>query len=245
MEQRTIQLSVRELVEYAYRSGDLTFGFRAASALTQGTKIHQAVQAEYGEMDEKELYLSAEIPFESFLFLIDGRCDGLLQTDQGVMIDEIKSTSGMLPNSAEESPEVHWAQAICYGYMYAFKMELDSMLVRLTYVSVATGERRAFVRRLTVAELAAEMHDAVNAYFPYAELRYAHAQRRAASAQALSFLLRRIGRASASSREQFIKRYQMDLSCSPRRQRALARPFQRFFPQLRRWAKGVWTILSI
>nr|WP_202113316.1 ATP-dependent DNA helicase [Paenibacillus sp. MMS18-CY102] len=180
-------MSVRELVEYAYRSGDLTFGFRGASALTEGTRIHQAVQAEYGETDEKEFYLQTEVACDGFLFVIDGRCDGLLQTDQGVMIDEIKSTSGMLPNTAEESPEVHWAQAICYGYMYASQMELKGMLIRLTYVSVATGERRAFVRPMTLVEMEAKLQFAMKAYVPYADLMHAHEQRRIASAQALAF----------------------------------------------------------
>lgn len=49
-----VNLSVRALVEYAYRSGSIESGFRTAASLAEGTKAHKQVQSGYGEEDEKE-----------------------------------------------------------------------------------------------------------------------------------------------------------------------------------------------
>ena len=51
----TIRLSVRALVEYAYRSGSIESGFRTTSSMAEGTKAHQTIQKQYGEHDQKEV----------------------------------------------------------------------------------------------------------------------------------------------------------------------------------------------
>lgn len=89
-----IEIAVRHLVEYVFRSGSLEGGFRSVATLTEGTKAHQRIQQQYGELDQKEVYLSLEVPCGEFVFVIDGRCDGLLVDEDGqVTIDEIKSTA--------------------------------------------------------------------------------------------------------------------------------------------------------
>ncbi|WP_318152506.1 ATP-dependent DNA helicase [Paenibacillus terricola] len=183
----SVQLSVRQLVEYAYRSGDIVSGFRSAAALAEGTRIHQSLQTEYGPQDEREYELKTGLDYEGVRFLIEGRCDGLLHTDEGVMIDEIKSTAGTLPEDGDMAPVVHWAQAICYAYIYALDRQLDEMRVRLTYVSTTTDERRAFVRVLDSSMLRDTVLDAVRLYAPYARMLIQHTERKLASAKALAF----------------------------------------------------------
>ncbi|WP_201005659.1 ATP-dependent DNA helicase [Paenibacillus glycanilyticus] len=183
----TVQLSVRALVEYAYRSGDIDTAFRSAVALTEGTKAHQQIQRQYGEQDAKEVYVSAEMAYRDLLFVIDGRCDGLLQTDVGLTIDEIKSTSGRLPALMEETHFVHWAQAYCYAYMVAKERELASINVQLTYMHIDTGECRRFVRTMSVTELEQFLLDTVSSYYPYAAMKILHAAKRDASIKKLAF----------------------------------------------------------
>jgi len=182
-----VRLSVRELVEYAYRSGDIVSGFRSAAAMTEGARIHLDVQSEYGPQDEKERYLKAELEYDGVRYLLDGRCDGLLLVEDGAMIDEIKSTAGELPVTGDAAPVVHWAQAICYAYMYAAEHGADAMQVRLTYVSTTTGERRAFFRKLAFEELFEAVMQAVRIYAPFALLLQRHTARRTESAKALAF----------------------------------------------------------
>lgn len=184
-----VQIAVRPLVEYVFLSGDLdSGGFRTASSLVEGTKAHQMIQKEYGEQDQKEVYLSAEIPCGDMMFLIDGRCDGLLIAADGtVTIDEIKSTAGDIHQITEDSSPVHWAQAKCYAYMYAKLHSLSEIHVQLTYVQIHTGEQMRFRRTEQLDELEVWISDIVGRYAPFARLIREHRTRRDRSIQELSF----------------------------------------------------------
>ncbi|WP_433941692.1 ATP-dependent DNA helicase [Paenibacillus lautus] len=183
----TIQISVRPLVEYVFRSGSITSGFRTATSLTEGTRAHQQVQRDYGENDQKEVQLEAEIPYEDLLFVVEGRCDGLIQEDERTMIDEIKSTSGDLGEITEHTYPVHWAQAKMYAYMYAKLHEIPTMSVRLTYFQVPSGERKQFVQEWSFAQLESFVLEVVAAYAPYANLLREHGERRDRSIRELKF----------------------------------------------------------
>ncbi|MDQ0891693.1 DNA excision repair protein ERCC-2 [Paenibacillus sp. V4I9] len=184
-----VNISVRSLVEYMYRSGSIESGFRTSRALTEGTKAHQKLQKQYGESDQHEVYVSAEISYEDLLFVIDGRCDGLLMDADGEMVtvDEIKSTSSDIGQIEEDSYPVHWAQAKCYAYMVAKDRGLSRMRIQLTYVQVDTEETRRFVVEVSSDELEQFMFDVVERYYPYAQARNAHEQRRNQSIKELSF----------------------------------------------------------
>ncbi|MBW7455345.1 ATP-dependent DNA helicase, partial [Paenibacillus sepulcri] len=189
-----VQLSVRSLVEYVFRSGSIESGFRSASSLTDGTKAHQKVQKQYGELDRKEVYLSTEIAYRDLLFVIDGRCDGLLAGtadtvagSQGLTIDEIKSTAGDLASIDEQSYPVHWAQAKCYAYMIAKEQELGSIGVQLTYVQIASEEQKRFAAELSFQDLELFMLELLQGYYPFAEQKRRHSGLRDASIKALQF----------------------------------------------------------
>ena len=50
-----IQISVRTLVEYVFKSGSIDARFRSQTALLDGTRIHQKIQKTYQEGDQKEV----------------------------------------------------------------------------------------------------------------------------------------------------------------------------------------------
>lgn len=184
-----ISISVRSLVEYVFSSGSIESGFRTSTALTEGTKAHQKLQKQYRETDQHEVYVSAEISYKELIFVIDGRCDGLLQEEEGssVTVDEIKSTSSDISLIEENAYPVHWAQAMCYAYMVAKDRGLQQMSIQLTYMQVDTEDTRRFVREATFSELELFVHDVVERYYPYALARYEHVQRRDRSLKELPF----------------------------------------------------------
>ncbi|WP_212976034.1 ATP-dependent DNA helicase [Bacillus sp. J14TS2] len=183
-----IKIAVRTLVEYAFRSGSIETGFRTASSMHEGTKIHQKIQKTYRETDQKEVYLKTEVPFDDLTFRIDGRCDGLLIDEDGMItIDEIKSTSMPLEQITEETNPVHWAQAIVYAYIYAQDHDLSEIHIQLTYVQVRTEEEKRFQRMMKKEDLAAFVIDVVSRYAAFARLRMDLRQKRDVSAKALSF----------------------------------------------------------
>ncbi|WNR44474.1 ATP-dependent DNA helicase [Paenibacillus roseipurpureus] len=187
--QTMVNMSVRSLVEYVFRSGSLDSEFRSSKALRDGTKAHQRIQKQYGDSDQHEVYVSAEIVYEGILFVIDGRCDGLLLGADGDMltVDEIKSTSSDIALIPEDGYPVHWAQAKFYAYMVARDRGLGTMRIQLTYTQVDTEETRHFVQEATLEELEAFVYEVIARYHPYAHLKHEHEQRRNRSIKELPF----------------------------------------------------------
>ncbi|WP_042168979.1 ATP-dependent DNA helicase [Paenibacillus gorillae] len=186
--EKEIAIAVRPLVEYVYRAGSIESGFQMADAMAEGTRVHQQVQKQYGERDQKEEYLCANIDYEELTYRVDGRCDGLLISEDGsVTIDEIKSTRADLSRLGEEGIPVHWAQAYCYAFMYAAEQGLDKVGIQLTYVSVQSGERRLYRRAAFFAELQQFMMDLLRDYTPYARMLLRHAEERDRSISELAF----------------------------------------------------------
>ncbi|SEN56761.1 ATP-dependent DNA helicase [Paenibacillus sp. OV219] len=186
---KKVQLSVRSLVEYAYLSGDIESGFHTATSMTEGTKAHQRIQKQYGEQDEKEVYVSVEIERDGLLFVIDGRCDGLLAANEGSLltVDEIKSTSGKLPELPEHTYPVHWAQAKCYAYVITQERELQEITVQLTYVQVASEEERRFQQTFTAPQLEQFVHEMIGCYYARAAQQAEHQEKRDRSIKELAF----------------------------------------------------------
>ena len=89
-------VQVRELVEFAWRRGDLGgerdfVGPRRALA---GTRGHQRVQRSRPAGYQKEVPLSYDLETEEFTLRIRGRIDGLLATAEEVLLEEIKTVQG-------------------------------------------------------------------------------------------------------------------------------------------------------
>lgn len=182
-----VHISVRALVEYAFRAGSIDSRFRTSATMQEGTKAHQAIQKTYGEADQKEVFLQTVILHNHLSFLIEGRCDGLLLSEDMPYIDEIKSTAGDLSLLKEDSHPVHWAQVKCYAYVVLKERELDQIGVQLTYVSVQSGEQVRFRNTFSSADLDSFMKELVKVYSPYAELRAGHQKKRDKSMEELSF----------------------------------------------------------
>jgi DNA excision repair protein ERCC-2 len=183
-----VTISVRGLVEYVYSSGSLDSGFRAMSTLVEGTKAHQKIQKQYREQDQKEVYLKAEIPYGDLLFVVDGRCDGLLVGEEGtITIEEIKSTARDAEDLTEDRYPVHWAQAKMYAYMYAQESGVQRISIRLTYVQVDTEEQKRFEQEATLEELALFVEELIQQYAPYARMVHRNKRLRDESIAELSF----------------------------------------------------------
>lgn len=118
-EEAQIRISVRDLVEFLLRSGDIDNrrGGAPDNAMLEGGRIHRMIQRRMGSEYQAEVTLRYERPAEGYTLLLEGRADGVIDTDQGILIDEIKSTYRELARMKEPVP-VHLAQAKCYAYMY-------------------------------------------------------------------------------------------------------------------------------
>lgn len=182
-----VQVSVRSLVEFVMKEGSIDARFSARNALAEGTRLHQKIQKTYDENDQKEVYLQAEIPFNGITYVVDGRCDGLLFRNDGVIVDEIKSSSRPLEDLPEEGIPVHWAQAKMYAYMYSKEHGLNEMAIQLTYIHTENEAKKYFQKKFTFTELELFVFDMLEKYEPYAAYKLNHIRMRDESCKELQF----------------------------------------------------------
>lgn len=168
-----IKISVRNLVEFILRSGDIDQRKgRAAQleAMQEGARIHRKIQARMGSAYMAEVPLKIEIPRENYNLRIEGRADGILVEDE-VTIDEIKGVY-MDVASLEEPIPVHLAQAKCYAFLYARMHGLQSIRTQMTYCNLDTEEIKRFVSVHEFGELAQWFADLVSEYGKWADFQY-------------------------------------------------------------------------
>ncbi|MBX0358021.1 ATP-dependent DNA helicase [Halobacillus sp. Nhm2S1] len=163
-------ISVRDLVSYVYRTGSIDERSQTNTSLVEGTAIHQEVQKKYKEKDESEVFLEYEFHQKGVNLKVQGRCDGLLDTEEGPVIDEIKSTSRDLEEIDDTTYPLYWAQAKGYAFIYAAQKELKNIRVQLTYVQKKTKEKKRILRTFTYEELHQFMEDTVSEYASYARI---------------------------------------------------------------------------
>lgn len=81
MEDNRIHVSVRELVEFLCRTGDIDTRkslFLCKDAMQLGTRIHKKIQKSMGTGYRSEVPLKTEVYFEDFSLEVEGRADGIL-----------------------------------------------------------------------------------------------------------------------------------------------------------------------
>ena len=141
------RISVRSLVEFILRSGDIdnrTGGAADREAMQLGSRIHRQIQAGMGPEYQAEVPLSMDFPCDDFLIRVEGRADGIVaQTEnEPALIDEIKGIRRS-PELLEEPAPLHLAQAKCYAFIYAAQQQLEKIRVRVSYVSLEMEGRSA------------------------------------------------------------------------------------------------------
>jgi len=157
MGKNIISMSVRQMVEFALKSGSLDDSFMGSNRAVLGTRAHLKLQKkrkqELGDNYISELALSFPLEIEGIAFLIEGRADGIILTENTVAIEEIKSTYCPLEHIEMDFNPVHWAQAKVYGYIYAVQNQLDGVSIQLTYYNLDSEDAKSLVVRHEVHEL--------------------------------------------------------------------------------------------
>ncbi len=184
------KVSVREMVEFVFRKGDITPVSLSHRRMADGTKAHQRfqkVEAERGTY-ESEVPVHYEFDRDGVVYIVGGRIDGVIQTQEKnnvqVVIDEIKSTARQL-KSIEQGEEVHWAQCRVYGYLYALLNPVDKITCRLTYIELDSMEHKQFFEEKSFQELEMFFIQVLECYSVYAKM--IHRYERVMEQSALEF----------------------------------------------------------
>ncbi|WP_334078292.1 ATP-dependent DNA helicase [Microbulbifer sp. M83] len=140
----TLQLSVKELVAFACRSGDLASDGPGGPTAEEGIRAHQKLQKKRPQGSEAEYRLQVALQVDDQAVVLGGRVDILhppADLHTPVQLDEIKTTyvtPEQLPDSARA---LHWAQLKIYGYCYLLQQQAAT--VKETGPGTGDGERVA------------------------------------------------------------------------------------------------------
>ncbi len=191
-----IKISVRNLVEFIFRSGDLdnrTGGRRDTDAMQEGSRIHRKIQKRMGSDYSAEFPLSITIPVSrdntAFELCVEGRADGIVSRAKekpSVIIDEIKGVYMEL-SRLKEPIAVHRAQAMCYAYIYSRLYDHEEIGIRITYCNLETENMKYFNETFTFKELEEWFLNLINEYGKWAVWQIHWYRRRNESIKALDF----------------------------------------------------------
>ena len=102
----TIRISVRNLVEFIFRSGDIDnrrTGAREKQAMEAGSRLHRKIQRQMGSTYESEVSLKQVVDREQFRIQIEGRADGIFHEKTKTYLRKIPEL-GESPETLTEMP---------------------------------------------------------------------------------------------------------------------------------------------
>lgn len=188
-EKEIIRISVRNLVEFILRSGNLDNRRSFAAdkeAMLKGSKIHRKIQKQMKASYRAEVPLSWDQEYEEFIIRVEGRADGIIEEEEHTVIDEIKGVYRELMY-LEEPVEVHKAQAMCYAYMYGKPLKKQEIAVQMTYCQIETEEIKRFQESFTLSYLEKWFQDLLTEYYKWAEFQYSRRIKRRNSMEGMEF----------------------------------------------------------
>ncbi len=183
-----VRISVRGLVEFLLRSGDIDNRHHAGSenAMQEGSRIHRMLQRRMGAEYRAEVPLKYTHSTEKYVLVVEGRADGIFEQEDETVIDEIKGTYRDLAKMREPIAG-HVAQAKCYAYMYGLQQGLQQVRVRLTYCNIETEDIRYFYEDYEFGELADWFQSLITAYRRWADYSWEWRTIRQTSIEGLEF----------------------------------------------------------
>lgn len=193
IEEKVIRVSVRNLVEFILRGGDIdnrTSGSMEKEAMLMGGRLHRKIQRSMGSDYHAEVTMKTVIPCDGFSLQVEGRADGIILRGEDekkeVVIDEIKGVLRELEHITEPV-KVHLAQAKCYAHIYASQNGLEQIKVQMTYCHLDTEEIKRFIVEYKAEELKEWFEDLIGQYEKWARFQIEWEIKRNASIKQTEF----------------------------------------------------------
>lgn len=190
-EVKIVRISVRDLVEFVLREGDIDnrkIGMSDKDVMAMGGRLHRKIQRQMGSDYHAETAMKLQISCGEFDLRVEGRADGVIikgDTSE-VIIDEIK---GILRDLSliEQPVNVHLAQAKCYAYIYAKQHSLREIGIQMTYCNLDTEEIRRFLSHYTYEALECWFEELISSYEKWARFQIKWEEKRNSSIRLVEF----------------------------------------------------------
>ena len=179
-------ISVRSLAEFVFRRGDLfsQSGFVGPGRAMEGVRGHQRLQASRPPQYRSEVPLKWEEASQSLTLCVRGRIDGVMETPEGILLEEIKTTHKA---SIQEPSWLHLCQIRLYGALWIRKGETRPLLLQLTYYHLESGREQSFNVSEKTDVLEAFLMEAIDTYTQWLHLHEERCRQRDASLRSLEF----------------------------------------------------------
>jgi len=184
-----IKISVRNLVEFIMRGGDIDNRRGTGSerdAMLAGSRMHRKLQKQMGAGYQAEVKLSRKVSFDTDTITIEGRADGIFEENGITVIDEIKGMYLDL-KYLQEPVCVHLAQAKCYACFYGMLNQKKQMKVQMTYVHLVTEDIRRFQSEYSMEELEKWFWEVLKEYLKWARYQIKARKERTLSIKQIEF----------------------------------------------------------
>ena len=177
-------VSVRELCEFAAKTGDLDFRFTPSPTSQQGVAGHRVVAARRAaRCAAYRAEMSLEGTFDSLT--VRGRADGF---DEGLqLLEEVKTYKGELGKMPANHTALHWAQAKVYGWLLCAKLNLADLKVSVVYFDVGSEIETLFTQTFTAQDLRQTFEQLCRAFIEWSSRELEHRRRRNDALRAVRF----------------------------------------------------------
>lgn len=183
-----LTLSVHQLVDFLLRQGDIDNRIYNRNTMVMGSQVHAYYQKKQNNKYISEYPLKEEFFVNDFNITLQGRADGIIiDQDDKVTIDEIKSTVTGLEDFYMSQKEWHLGQAKCYALMYAHEKKLKEISICLTYISQIDDSQMQKKFSYKVEDLELYVNRLLHRYIDFYTMIYQRKVNRNHSAAQLSF----------------------------------------------------------
>lgn len=184
-----LHISVRNLVEFIFREGDIdnrSSRAMSADAMMEGTRIHRKIQSSMGKEYQAEVPLSLVVEGDLYELTVEGRADGIFTEDGKCFVDEIKGMYRRV-ELFEKPVFVHRAQAMCYAYIFALQNNMEMIGIQMTYCNLETEQTKYFREEFSFEERKKWFDDLMEEYGKWATFQCEMKNQRQASIKELDF----------------------------------------------------------
>jgi DNA excision repair protein ERCC-2 len=191
-----ITVSVRDLVSFMHRAGDLDHRFSPSPTAEQGIEGHRRVYRRRPDSYRQEYPVSYRHSDGATELLLRGRADGF--DPEARVVEEIKTCRVPANRIPESVSRLHLAQARIYAALIALERDLAGLEVRLTWFNIDSGEENSLSQHYSRSELLVFLEDSLQQFSDWLQLL---AQRRRARDESLAPLDFPYGRFRPGQRE--------------------------------------------
>lgn len=147
-----LKISVRDLLEVIFNPKDLNNSYIPATRGQEGSEGHQIIRSQRPAGYRFEV--PVEFPYETseYRLLVRGRIDAVLESETGIIVEEIKTTYTPVADLYPGQNPVHEAQLKLYLFFVMAQSPDIQVTGKLTYLNLDDLSERSFPMDISFAE---------------------------------------------------------------------------------------------